>query len=383
MGKCGIATTGDCNRIGEYYMEERKEQTEKRSINTIGMFDLSKGVLMAFVVFGHSFGLFVKYWERENMPWWLLLPIVLFGILMYGLIPMFFMMSGYGFRKQKMKRCLADRARYLLKPYLWVAGIVTILAVLKAVMQRNLILDALKYQSFPFLLGLCPGETRVFNWYTASIGPMWFLVALGIAWVVLNILFQMDNEVMRAVSLVSLIAVCTQLPFYSIMPFCIAQSLCCTGYLCIGYYAKKNRVLTNKFSGLTYVIFVVIVVGAILFGTVDVSQNVWELGFFDYIASAVAGVLLCKAAMRFEHYEGKIARFFRLCGRNSLYILCVHTVEYLVFPWERITERFEGRAWLGIIVVSVVRGLMISVGCFMVHKVVKFVKRNPARKRKG
>lgn len=364
-------------------MKEIKEQEGARNINTIGMFDLSKGVLMMFVVLGHSFSLFVKYWERESMPEWLMFLMVLFGLLLYGLIPMFFMMSGYGFRKQKMKRCLTDRVRYLLKPYLWVAGAVTVLAVLKTLLQGKSVLDVLKYQSFPFLLGLCPGEIQVFGWYTASIGPMWFLVALGIAWVILNLLFQMKNDVMCVVCLTTLIAVCTQLPFCAFMPFCIAQSVCCAGYLYLGHCVKKNRLLTKGFSGRTYAILIIIVTGAVLFGTVDVSQNVWKLGFFDYIASAVAGVLLCKLAVKLERFEGMVANLFRLFGRNSLYIFCLHTVEYLVFPWGRVAELFDGYAWVGIIVVSVTRVLFIGFGCVVVHKIVKFIRKNTTKEQKG
>ena len=360
-------------------MEETKAKAGVQRINTIGMFDLSKGILMALVVFGHSFSLFVKYWERASMPGWILLPLAIFGFLLYGLIPMFFIMSGYGFRKQKMKRCLADRVRYLLKPYLWVAVIVSVLAVLKAAVQSKSVSDALKYQGVPFLLGLCPGETEVFGWYTASIGPMWFLVALGIGWTVLNLLFQMKSEALRLVILAAMISFCTRLPFYAFMPFCMAQSVCCAGYLYLGYCAKKSRLLTKEFSWKTYVLLAVVVIGAVVFGTVDVSQNVWKLGFFDYMASAIAGILLCKLASGLERLEGKFANFFRMLGRNSLYIFCVHTVEYLIFPWNRLLHRFAEHVWLGVLVVFLVRVLIITIGCIAVHKIVKLWRRRRIR----
>ena len=360
-------------------MKEIKEQIGTRNINTIGMFNFSKGVLMAFVVFGHSFSLFVKYWERETMPGWMILPFVAFGLMLYGLIPMFFMINGYGFRKQKMKRCIEDRARYFLKPYLWVTGCVALLVVIKAVLQNKSIAEAVKYQVVPFFLGLCPGETWVYGWHLGCIGPMWFLVALGLARIVLNLAFQIKNDMTRVLFLVALIAVCTQLPFYAFMPFCLAQSVCGAGYLYLGYCVKKNQLLTKKLSGQTYAVLIAICISAFLFGTVDVSQNVWKLGFFDYIASGVAGFLLCKILLQCERFEGKIANVFRLLGRNSLYIFCIHTIEYLVFPWGRVTELFTGHAWLGVIVVLVMRVIIIGVGCVAVHGIVKMKRNRAAR----
>ena len=360
-------------------MKELNAKAVSQNINTVGMFDLNKGILMVLVVFGHSFSMFVKYWERENMPGWIILPLLLFGLVLYGLIPMFFLMSGYGFRKQKMTKCFADRVRYLLKPYLWVAVIVTGLVVLKAIIRNKSVLDAVMKYGFPFLIGLCPGETEVFGWYIASIGPMWFLVAMGIGWIILNLLFQMKTEALRIVTLLALIALCTQLPFYAFIPLCIVQSICCAGYLYLGYCVKKSRLLTKALSWKTYAILIIIVVGAFLFGTVDVSQNVWKLGFFDYIASAIAGVLLCKMSVRFGGLEGKIAKFFRVLGRNSLYIFCVHTVEYLVFPWNRLYQWFSDCPWLGILVVFLVRVLIIAVGCIAIHKLVMLSRHRKRR----
>ena len=43
--------------------------TKKR--NTIGMFDLAKGMLMVLIVLGHSITEYLKFWEFEiTVHWW-------------------------------------------------------------------------------------------------------------------------------------------------------------------------------------------------------------------------------------------------------------------------------------------------------------------------
>ena len=47
---------------------------QRKVVNSIGMFDLSRGLLMILIVLGHSITMYVKYWEVEiEMPraWWL------------------------------------------------------------------------------------------------------------------------------------------------------------------------------------------------------------------------------------------------------------------------------------------------------------------------
>ena len=39
--------------------------------NSIGMFDITRGMLMIAVVLGHSITAYVKYWEPQfTMHWW-------------------------------------------------------------------------------------------------------------------------------------------------------------------------------------------------------------------------------------------------------------------------------------------------------------------------
>lgn len=343
----------------------KNENTSVR--NSIGMFDLSRGFLMFAVVMAHSVTQYFKYWEPQYAAkWWYPLLIVIKPVI-YGVIPMFFIMSGYGFRKKPVMRCIKERARYLVKPYVFVGVIVSVAAVLKCLISNGSIKDTLWYYAVPFALGLCPGEIQIGSHYLGSIGPLWFLVVLFFGWIILNIVFRLKSEGSRAICLAALMLVCTRLPFMSFIPYCFVQSLCCASYMYIGYVIKKNELLTEKLSRQNFVLLLVIACPVMLFGNVEVSQNVWALGSLDFMASAVVGFLFLKLFCSFNRFHGKIADALRVAGKYSLYILCVHTIEYLVFPWDLISQNLMDHKMAGILVTFAIRSVLIAAGCYLVQ----------------
>lgn len=352
---------------------KKSDQVQRKNVNNIGMFDLSRGLLLLLVVLGHSVSMFFEYKEAE-VEVWLLLPLIMVGkVFIYGLIPMFFIMSGYGFRKQNMKKCVKSQLRYLSKPYLCVAIAVTVIAVLKKIVMGRPVLDALRYQSLPFLLGV-PSYTKIpsLGLDCAPIGFMWFFVTLTLAWIGLNLILQVKNEVLRVVIIVLLALLGVQMPAYAFTPFCYAQVLCCIAYLYLGYRIKKSKLLVRKIPLLYFVISGIVLCGIVFFGNIDISQNMWKLNFLDYIASCIAGILMFKIFVSFDRFEGKIAEFLRLLGRNSIYILCVHAVEDLVFPWEYVERMTEGDFIASVLTVVVIRAIIIFVSCFIINKIVRW-----------
>ena len=345
-------------------MNESKNTAIK---NSIGMFDLARGFLMFAVVTIHSVTMYWKYWEPQYMTAWWYPILILIKPVIYGVIPMFFIMSGYGFRKKPMGRCFKERARYLLKPYLFVTLLVTIFAVLQSIVNENSIKETLWQYTVPFLLGLCPGEVQMGNHYLGSIGPLWFLVVLFFGWIILNLIFQLKSEGCRALCLLVCMLLCTKLPFMSFIPYCLVQSCCGAMYFYIGYVIKKYGLLTGKLSKQNLTMLLMIACPIMLIGNVEVSQNVWTMGSLDFVASAIIGVLFLKLFCSFNRFQGFFSNILRVLGKNSLYILCIHTIEYLVFPWNMISQHFVDKKIVGILITFIVRSVMIATGCYLVQ----------------
>lgn len=344
--------------------------TESKVIerNSIGMFDISRGILMISVVLAHSITQFVKYWEPQYTQQWWYCFLIFFKPVIYGVLPMFFIMSGYGFRPKPVGKCIKERVKYILKPYILVGLITTGLYVIKEVVTDHSALDALVYQGVPFILGLCPGGVQLGSWYLGSIGPIWFLVVLTLSWIGLDMICKLENEYIRMLCIGVMCLICTRLPFIGLIPFCIIQSVCCIAYLYVGYMMRKSNTLLQKMSGQSLIVMLVIAIPAMVFGNIEVSQNVWALGIFDFIASVIIGVLMLKLSCYCNRFTGKISNSLRVVGKYSLYILCVHTIEYLAFPWGWINSKLWNHKVLGIIVAFVIRGLVIAGGCWLIQR---------------
>ena len=97
----------------------------------------------------------------------------------------------------------------------------TLACIIENTWKHQSVKDALWYKTVPFLLGLCPGENWLAGHYVGSIGPIWFLVVLALAGFILNLVFRLEPEWMRAVCIIVAVAWCTRLPFISLIPFCI------------------------------------------------------------------------------------------------------------------------------------------------------------------
>ena len=123
-------------------------------------------------------------------------------------------------------------------------------------------------------------------------------------------------------------------------------------YMYIGYLLRTHDLLYESLGKKTIIILVILAFSIMIPGNIEVSQNVWALGMLDYVASAITGFLLLRLCMLLnaERFKSKVTRALRTIGRYSLYILCVHTMEYLAFPWTKVQSLVSGHVVLGIVI---------------------------------
>ena len=89
-------------------------KSEKYEIkNTLGMFDLLKGVAMLGLVIGHTYGINENY-DKSVVTLILLMFSTFFG---EAAMPALFMVSGYGFRKSSFKKCFTRLYKTILIPF--------------------------------------------------------------------------------------------------------------------------------------------------------------------------------------------------------------------------------------------------------------------------
>ena len=166
------------------------EGTKPRTVSSLGMFDLLKGIGMLAIVFAHTAELY-PLGTNDVTPF-------AFALFAYreALMAAFFIASGYGFRKRSIRKCIEQQLKTLLQPYLYTALATTVLHAFihhaafgswdAAISESAKVLGG-------FLLGL-PHTATYFGQQFFSCGPMWYLVALMLAWVLLDVLLEIFPE---------------------------------------------------------------------------------------------------------------------------------------------------------------------------------------------
>ena len=325
------------------------EGTKPRTASSIGMFDMLKGAGMLIIVFAHTAELYPMQ-AVSGLSLTAFFPFIYREALMSA----FFIASGYGFRKRSIHKCIHQQLKSLLKPYLYTALFTCVL---------HFIIHYKTFQYLPgtigesvkvtggFLLGL-PHTAEYFGQEFFSCGPMWYLLALMVGWILLDVILNIFPEqyVPWAVAGCALLGWGVSLVWEP--PFCLIQGAVIVPYLYIGFLAKKKHLLDEPlppkvFAGLLGV-SALIAVGALATRTTDcISLAEWSLGPLSIFLDGAAGLLFIRLFMRLSHFHGRIVRFLEAVGRRSLHIFCIHTVEIIAIPWYLMVARFSDRPVLG------------------------------------
>ena len=326
------------------------EGTKPRTANSLGMFDFLKGIGMLTIVFAHSAELYPVGATTTITP-------MTFYLFAYreSLMAAFYIASGYGFRKRSIGKCIDQQFKTLLKPYLY-TGLATtffhfLIHYLTFGSVEGAVRETLKVFG-GFALGL--PHTSIYAGQTFfSCGPMWYLLSLMIAWILLDVILNIFPEryVSWAVGGAALLGWGTSLAWE--LPFCLIQGAVITPYLYIGYLAKRqhwlDQPLSHRMSCILWAAVLLIPVAAFATGSTDcVSMAEWTLGPISILLDGLAGLLFVRLFLRLNRHRNALVSFFEAIGRRSLYIFCIHTVELTAIPWYLLAAKYADRPFVGI-----------------------------------
>lgn len=337
------------------------EGTKPRAASTLGMFDLLKGIGMLAIVFAHTAELYPLDAGGAS-PF----AYILFAY-REALMAAFFIASGYGFRKRSIHKCISQQVKTLLKPYLYTAAATTILHCIvhhaafgswpSAISESGKVLGG-------FLLGL-PHTATYFGYTFFSCGPMWYLVSLMLAWVLLDVLLEVFPEqyITWAVAGVTLLGWGITLVWEA--PFCIAQGMVSLPYLYIGYLAKKHRLFEKPLSGRAKAgiaaAMLGVLAGVLLTKTTDcVSMGEWTMGPVSILLDGIVGYGILRIFLHWQRRaDGPVIHALEGVGRRSLFIFCIHTVELTAIPWYLMAAKYADHPVQGMLLQFAVSMLSI------------------------
>lgn len=327
------------------------EGTKPRTASSLGMFDLLKGVGMLLIVFAHTSELYPVGDISTITP-------VTFFLFAYreSLMAAFYIASGYGFRKRSIGKCISQQFKTLFKPYAY-TGLATTIAHFVIHYQTFGNWNNAVYETYKvlggFVLGL-PHTATYFGQEFFSCGPMWYLLALMIGWILLDIILNIFPE-----SYIKWAVLGTMLLGWGISlvweaPFCIAQGMVTVPYLYIGFLAKKKRLFEKKFRPLAILGLLAaalgVALGVLLTGKTDcVSLGEWTMGPVSILLDGIVGLGFIVLFMKVQRLlDNPVTHLIEAVVRRSLYIFCIHTVELTAVPWYLMVQKYAATPTKGL-----------------------------------
>ena len=325
------------------------EGTKPRTANSLGMFDLLKGIGMLTIVFAHTGELYPMGSGSIN-----LLTFCMFAY-RESLMAAFYIASGYGFRKRSIGKCIDQQVTTMLKPYIYTGIATTVFHFLIHYLCYGSLHNA-TYETGKvlggFALGL-PHTAEYFGQTFFSCGPMWYLLSLMIAWVLLDLILNIFPEAYTNWAVLGTMLLGWGICITWEAPFCIGQGMVTVPTLYVGYLAKKHKIfdkplsrrLKNTLMGCAAAVAVLVLLTQ---STDCVSMAEWTLGPISILLDGLAGLLFVRLFLRLNRHRNALVSFFEAIGRRSLYIFCIHTVELTAIPWYLFAAKYADRPVLGI-----------------------------------
>ena len=336
------------------------EKSKYKIKNTLGMFDLLKGAVMFSMIIGHTYGLNDNY---QNS----VITLILTGIMTFfgeAAMPALLIVSGYGFRKTTTGKCLHRLFKTLLIPFF----VTVVLTAAVHLVTRTIFYGSFIYQikeSLKIFLGGLLGVTQTVSIAGHDVydcGPIWFMMALVVSSLLFNELLKCFEG--KYLFIASLIISCVGwvLSLGPGLPLTFSQGLVATLYICIGYMAKKEKFFVS-FSDAKKMVKIIVptIIVYLLFkgagGTFYMAHNTYSYGPIAIFVNALVATLIIIGFLHLNRFSGRISDVFRNVGRNSLYVLCAHSIEYIAIGSRlqvEFADGWEGQVWLrNLIIISI------------------------------
>lgn len=333
----------------------------------IGAFDIAKGIGMLLVIFAHSTGLFA-FEGRDALPFAFSMVDQLFA---KPLMPMFFLISGFGLRKRSFSKCVRQQTQIILKPYFITMAVTAVLVFLARMLQSRLLLYPLKEAIKVILTFLVSPSRPVEIWGVGltSCGPCWFLLALFCGICILNWLESVMPEKYVWIPVFALMYLVNQTRQW-VLPFQLTEALNYLPELYVGQQLrkhsdwvlrKKNLVLDALFGA------------ALLIVTYRSTIFIWNNGVsaqgysFDLLILWIFVFGMIRWFGKLGQFDNRATDLLSFIGRNSLTIMCIHTTEMLALPWYQIVGRLgNSNGWICLLIFLIRVIVDLSV-CFLIR----------------
>lgn len=339
-------------------------------IVNIGMFNLVKGIAVIIILLEHT--------AYENFSFELspLLQYIVYST-HNALIPMFLIVSGYGFRKAKIHKGIKYQFDSLMIPF-FISGIATvILSFFTWTFYKEALISGIK-TAVKYAGGIFFGLSFDFMFYDRlifyGVGTVWYLLMLFWCWLLMSVLVKYVQEKWILPCIVFLMLIGWGIGEFIQLPYCILPTLIGIGYYYLGWQMKVKKILQAGLK-FPYIMFIVCLAFASGFiGRFNLATCEWAYGIPDIIAAGASGFFLVWAGAHISAYEFPMKGAILWIGRNSLWFVVLHTIEDHGIPWKYFSKMLMERGFpdpLIFICLITAKFIIIAAGYWIVSTVQK------------
>lgn len=348
-----------------------------------GMFDLIKGLAVISVLLTHTQNLFpgeIFIVDTAAPIKSLIMCAINIISLGNGILPVFFLVSGFGFRPVNLKKCIKKQAQFLMKPYAFVSVLTTGIHFCSHYFFFRYLPGSI-YATLCVLGGYLLGASLTLEYsgiVFCSVGSVWYLLALFGAWILLNCLMLWVPERYTTASVFGLVILGRVLGSVFAVPYCIPQMFVGTGYLYAGWLMKKNNWLSGGLSRIKWIAIILLAAVSQIFGKYELSGGVWKLGLIDIMGAGCIAFIYIWILLRLDCLEFPLKNQICMIGRYSLWIICIHTVENQGLPWYLFAERWTYDPFVGFVLAVLMKGTVI----YVIYRILRWWNLQKMKKRR-
>ena len=311
-----------------------------RSIN-LGMFNYIKGIAVLALLFGHLADMAHLAAFGDETSW-------VRALIHNPVIPLFYIISGYGFTPGRRKGSLRRQLSSLWKTYT-VTGICVVGGVL---LTGRFFLPSWKETAIRsaqyavgIILGLSYDLTVNGHYYGFGSGTVWYLVSLMECIILSSFLMKRFHEkTVGVISVLMTAAGCAAGCFIK-LPFAIIPTAVGMGYFYLGYMLRRisffRDTAPGKKSALRPILVIVLLILSVLSvqnGVFNLATCVWGRCPLGFLPAGAFGFLLVWAGVRVTSWEFPLKSAVMWLGHHSLVLIGIDTVAEHVLFWDRFSK---------------------------------------------
>lgn len=256
-------------------------------------------------------------------------------------VPIFYVLTGYFMKPEKLKCFVKRKARIILLPYMVTCFAIIFFSSISAFLREDDIVDTMLKWAKAGIYGA--GDSYTVPFKVTAIGAIWFLWATFWGSIFLQVSLRW-NSIVRILWIAILFAVgylTAQKIFW--FPLSIQAGCCATMYMYVGF-SIKNRLDEIRKLPVKIKLFGMLLAGGMWGSFIYTFRSFWLVhndfgtGAIDVFCSLCACLCVFMIAMGVDHLGGKLATILAYFGKNSLIVLCVHIIELDLINWGSFIE---------------------------------------------